>query len=162
MAASNFRETLRVLARHGVELVVVGGVSAVLQGVPVNTFDLDVVHSTEAANVERLLTALAELDAVYRMQPERRLRPTASHLTQAGHHLLVSNFGPLDLLGQIGEAEGYRELAALADEMDIGEGLTVLVLRLDALIRVKEATAGEKDRAVLPILRRTLEERRKQ
>jgi hypothetical protein len=29
---------------------VVGGVSAVLQGAPVNTFDLDVLHGTQAGN----------------------------------------------------------------------------------------------------------------
>jgi hypothetical protein len=35
----------------------------------------------------------------------------------------------------------------------------VLVLGLEALIRIKEETAGEKDRAALIILRRTLSER---
>jgi hypothetical protein len=37
--------------------------------------------------------------------------------------------------------------------------LTVPVLELASLIAVKEETAGEKDCAVLPILRQTLRER---
>jgi hypothetical protein len=45
--------------------------------------------------------------------------------------------------------------------MDIGEGIHVRVLDLETLIAIKEELAGEKDRAMLPILRRTLEERRK-
>ena len=161
MAACNFREILRVLTKHGVEFVVVGGVSAVLQGAPVNTFDLDVVHSTEAPNVEKLMEALAELDAVYRLQPHRKLRPAASHLKSPGHQLLMTQFGPLDLLGRIGDGEGYHQIVGQADRMDIGDGLSVAVLTLVSLIRVKEATAGEKDYAMLPILKRTLAERDK-
>jgi len=42
--------------------------------------------------------------------------------------------------------------------MDVGEGTTIQVLGLETLIAVKEETADDKDRAVLPILRRTLEE----
>ena len=36
---------LRLLVKHRVEFIIVGGVSAVLNGVPYVTFDLDVVHS---------------------------------------------------------------------------------------------------------------------
>jgi hypothetical protein len=41
--------------------------------------------------------------------------------------------------------------------MNIGGGIKVRVLSLDAIIRLKEQRSGEKDMAVLPILRRTLE-----
>jgi hypothetical protein len=43
--------------------------------------------------------------------------------------------------------------------MDIGEGLRVRVLNLEKIIALKEELAGEKDLAVLPILRRTLEQK---
>jgi hypothetical protein len=46
-------------------------------------------------------------------------------------------------------------------ELDISEGLRIRVLDLETLIAIKEELGGEKDRAVLPILRRTLEEKRK-
>ena len=41
----NFLEILRVLSHYQVDFIVVGGVCAVLQGAPITTFDLDMVHS---------------------------------------------------------------------------------------------------------------------
>ena len=41
---------LRTLTAHRVEFIVVGGVSAALQGAPVTTFDIDVVHSRAPEN----------------------------------------------------------------------------------------------------------------
>lgn len=125
------------------------------------TFDLDVVHSTAAANVDRLLAALDELDSYYRAQPERRLRPQASHLCSPGHQLLMTRSGPLDLLGVIGRSRDYLALLPHSMEMHIGQGLSVRVLDLETLIATKEETAGEKDIAALPVLRRTLAERSK-
>jgi hypothetical protein len=144
-----------------VEFIVVGGVAAVLRGVPINTFDLDVVHSTELANVDRLLAALTELDAFYRFQPELRMRPDASHLRSPGHQLLITRFGPLDLLGAIGKGRSYADLLRDFTEYDLDDGVRVRVLGLEAQIAVKEEIGGEKDLAVLPILRRTLEESRR-
>ncbi len=160
MPAGNFIAVLRVLAEHQVDFVVVGGVAAVLQGAPVMTFDLDVVHSTEAANVERLLGALRAAHAIYRTQPERRLQPEASHLSSPGHQLLITDFGPLDLLGSIGRNRSYSDLAQHAEEFEVEAGLRVRVLDLATQVAVKEEVGGEKDRAMLPILRRTLAERR--
>jgi len=71
----------------------------------------------------------------------------------------MTRFGPLDLLAVIGP--GRVDLSRDAPEMQVGGGLNVRVLSLPALIAVKEETAHEKDRAVLAILRRTLEERSK-
>lgn len=130
-----------------------------LDGAPIHTYDLDIVHSRGAANIARLLPVLEELDAVYRIQPERRLRPTASHLASRGHHL-ITRHGPLDLLGMIGRDLGYQDLVPHSVEMDIGEGIRVRVLDLETLIAIKEELAGEKDLAVLPILRRTLQEKK--
>ena len=42
---------LQTLDAHGVECIVVGGVCAILHGAPVATFDLEVVHARNAANV---------------------------------------------------------------------------------------------------------------
>ena len=55
-----FADLLRLLAGHGVELVVVGAVAAVLDGAPMTTFDLAVVFEPGAANRFRLLAALAD------------------------------------------------------------------------------------------------------
>jgi len=161
MPTSDFLAILRTLKEHGVEFIVVGGVGAVLQGAPITTFDLDVVHSRTPDNVRRLLAALAELDACYRMQPERRLRPDASHLSSAGHQLLLTRFGPLDLLGTIGKSDIYETLASDTVEVEAGTGVRIPVLRLEKLIEVKMETATQKDLAALPILQKTLEEQKR-
>lgn len=58
MRKSRFHSILQTLVNHRVEFIVVGGVAAVLRGAPISTFDLDVVQSTTAENVTRLLAAL--------------------------------------------------------------------------------------------------------
>ena len=74
MPATDFLAVLHALHEHGIEFIAVGGVAAVLEGAPISTFDLDLVHSRTTDNVQRLLKALTSLDAYYRFQPERRLR----------------------------------------------------------------------------------------
>jgi hypothetical protein len=139
----------------------VDSLAAALQGAPAGTLDIDIVHSRDAANVACLLPVLEALDAVFRIQPERRLKPNASHLAASGHLNLITRHGPLDLLGTIGRDLSYRELVPHSVELDISEGLRIRVLDLETLIAIKEELGGEKDLAVLPILRRTLEEKGK-
>jgi len=45
--------------------------------------------------------------------------------------------------------------------MELSAGLHVRVLNLEMLIAVKEEIAGEKDLAVLPVMRRMLEEKQR-
>ena len=161
MPEHKFTATLRALHDGGVEFILVGGLAAAVNGAPVSTFDIDVVHSRDSANVARILSVLEALDAVFRIQPERRLRPNASHLASHGQQNLITQHGPLDLLGTIVNALGYRDLLPHSVELDISEGLRIRVLDLETLIAIKEELGGEKDRAMLPILRRTLEEKRR-
>lgn len=161
MANLDFTAALGVLARCEVDFLVVGGVGAVLQSAPVNTFDLDIVHSTEPANIVRLLAALGELDAYYRLQPERRLRPNETHLASPGHQLLMTRCGPVDVLGAIGNGRRYEDLLPHAFEMEVGDGVRVRVLDLETLIATKEETGREKDLAALPQLRSALAEARR-
>lgn len=156
-SGTDFEKLLQVLVGHGVEFVVVGGVAAVLQGAPIMTLDLDIVHRRDPSNVNRLLNALEDLGAYYRNMPERRLVPTRSHLMSQGHQLLLTEFGALDLLGTIGSGRSYGDLLPLTLELEIEE-LHVRILSLNALIQVKQEVDQPKDRAVLEILRETLRE----
>ena len=159
--ALQFRNLIETLNRHAVDYIIVGAVGAVLQGAPISTLDLDVVYSLEPDNLARVVAALGELDAIYRAQPERRLKPQAKHLAAGGHNLLTTRFGPLDVLGSIGNGRSYRDLVSHSAVLDLGNGLPARVLDLETLIAVKEEVGGEKDRAILPVLRRTLEESRR-
>ena len=149
---------LRTLVDHDVEFIIVGGVCAVLQGAPITTFDLDIVHCRSDENIGRLLRALDGLDAVFRQQPRRRLFPQTSHLTGPGHHLLSTRLGNLDVLGTIGDGQDYATLLPDTHEFVVREML-LRVLDLARLIQIKTFTNRPRDRAVLPTLVQTLKER---
>jgi hypothetical protein len=140
---------------------VVGGVAALIHAAPILTFDLDLVHSREPQNLRRVLAALHELDACYRLQAARHLCPNESHLASPGHHLLMTNFGPLDLLGTIGNNRSYDDLLPYSAVEVIEPELRVRVVSLEILIATKEEAGREKDLAALPTLRATLAEIRR-
>lgn len=155
----DFLEMLKALIDHQVDFIVVGGVCAVLQGAPYNTFDLDVVHSRVPENLDRLVEALQSIDAHYRFHSQR-IVPTASHLASPGHHLLTTAFGPLDVLGTLVEDLGYPELESFAEWFALELGQEVRVLSLEKLIEIKEKTGRPKDQIMLGVLRETLREKR--
>jgi hypothetical protein len=57
---NRFQDVFESLKRHDVKYVVIGGVAAVLHGVPRATFDVDILIEATAENVNSLLTALED------------------------------------------------------------------------------------------------------
>ena len=157
MPELSYLGVLPTLVRHNVDFIIVGGIAAVLNGAPIITRDLGVVHSRTPENVSRVLSALQDLKAYYRFRPEHR--PTASHLSSPGRQLLATRFGSVDFLGTACRDGSYEQLLPHSTEMEVGENLTVKVLNLEKLIAIKEEIGGEKDLPFLPQLRRTLIER---
>jgi hypothetical protein len=155
---ADFIRILEVLVAHDVAFLIVGGVGAVLQGAPLSTFDLDIVHARDKHNVKRLVSALETLNAFYRGMGDRRIVPGPEQLISPGHQLLMTDAGPLDVLGSVGDNESYSDLLSNSIELSLSDDTSVLVLSLRALIRLKEKLGREKDRAALAVLRRTLAE----
>jgi predicted nucleotidyltransferase len=155
---ADFGVLLDTLARHGVEFIVVGGLAAVVQGAPIFTSDLDIVHRRTPDNIAHLLAALRELQAVYRARLPERIEPTASHLESAGHQLLSTRAGRIDVLGTV---DGHDHDALTPDTV-LAEfrSIRFRTLTLERVIALKTAAGRDKDKAVLPVLRRTLELRR--
>ena len=141
------------------EHIVVGGVAAILEGAPVSTFDLDIVPDPAPENRLRLLAAVRELEARYLDPAGRHLVPDEAKLATLRMHQLLTKAGPLDVLATIGKAMTYEHLAGRTHERMVGN-LRVRCLDLDAVIESKEQANRDKDRAALPILRRTLELKR--
>src|SRR5687767_2919687 len=96
MQIGNSLAALRDLRKRDIQFILVGGLAAILNGAPVDTFDIDLVFSQEPENVERLLKFLEDIDAIFRIQPERQLRPNQSHLAGSGHLNLLSRYGAID------------------------------------------------------------------
>jgi len=150
----SFREILRILNKHEVEYIVVGGVAAVIHGVPVATFELDALIRLSEANASRMMAALEELDARYRKH-QTTIRPTEKDVLAGGHLLLMTSAGPLDILGFVGDNNRYEDLAISTKEIEMSVG-RFRVLDLEDLIRLKRETGRPKDLAVLELLEEVL------
>ena len=73
----------------------------------------------------------------------------------------MTKAGPLDLLGTIGIGHSYEDLLQHTVELEVDD-LQLRLLDLKTLINVKKETVSEKDKVLIPILQRTLEEKQKQ
>jgi hypothetical protein len=154
-----YRKILEVLARHEADVLVVGGVAAHFYGASYHTKDMDLVYSRTPENIRRLLAALEEMETIFRDFAGRRILPNASYLATANPKLLLTKFGPLDLLGTLSMEEddtGYEALAGDALIVDLS-GTMVKILALSRLIAVKERLRRPNDLLVLPMLRAALE-----
>jgi hypothetical protein len=150
---------LDALNADGVEYLVVGGAAAVLHGAPVTTQDLDIVHRLSPENIGRLQRCLSRMHAVVREPGSRGLVPDQSMLQAGGQVRLLTDFGPLDVLGRLHDGRDYDELVGHSEL--VGDATRrVRVIDLATLIQIKAGTKRRRDRLVLPILRALLSRRR--
>ncbi len=139
------------LVDAGVEFIIVGGIAAVSQGVPITTFDLDIVHRRTDDNIDNLMAFLRSVNAIQRRPDENVIVPDARHLKTDGRQLLTTRYGPLDVLSVI---EGNRDYdLLLPHSVAISfKGRRVKVLRLEAMIELKRQSGNAEDQRRLPIL----------
>lgn len=156
------QEIFATLERHGVRFVVIGGVAAILHGAPHVTTDVDIVPEEGRQNLARLSAALKELNARIRVAGEPEGIPfdhSAESLARVRTWNLVTDRGNLDLTFVPSGTRGYDDLVRDAEPMTV-RGVDVPVASLADVIRSKEAAGRERDRLVLPTLRRLLERQR--
>ena len=147
---------LAVFEEHGVRCVLIGGFAAVIHGSPYLTTDVDVVPANDRRNLERLSDALSDLHARVWTSAEPGGVPfdhSAESLGRVRLWTFVTDFGRLDITFEPSGTSGYDDLARDATHLTI-LGVGVDVASLADVIRSKEAAGREKDRLVLPVLRR--------
>jgi hypothetical protein len=150
---------LDVLLAEEVDFVLVGALAVVAQGAPLMTQDVDIVHARTPENLNKLMAALARMNACYRGRPlDSPLQPDRRALETTGHSLLMTDLGPLDCFGAIEEGRDYDELVPLSVEVDL-DGYRMRVLGLGTIVAIKRASRHPKDRLALPILEATLRRR---
>lgn len=150
---------LGVLREHGVRFILIGGFAAVIHGSPYVTVDVDVVPERSEDNLERLSAALGAMHARVWTAGEPEGLPfghDARSLADANVWNLVTDHGRLDLTFTPSGTSGYEDLERDAVRLTILD-VEVDVASLADVIRSKEAAGREKDRLVLPVLRRLLE-----
>jgi hypothetical protein len=149
---------LAKLASSGADFVLVGGLAAVAQGATLVTQDIDVVHRRTPESVDKLLAMLTAVNASYRERPDARIPPSRDALLGSGHNLLMTDLGPLDLLGKVEGGRGYDELVPNAITVQVG-GYPLRVLDLATLAELKRGATSPKDKRSLAILEETLRRR---
>lgn len=150
---------LGVLERHEVRSVVIGGLAATLHGAANVTFDVDVVPDSSAGNLRRLSDALEELEARVRVDGIEGGLPF-HHDARTLHSMnvlnLVTKHGDLDLTFHPTGLPTFEEWDRSASERE-ALGVRFRLASLEDVIRAKEASDRQKDRATLPLLRVLLE-----
>ncbi|MBW2367921.1 MAG: hypothetical protein JRH15_08545 [Deltaproteobacteria bacterium] len=146
---------LEGLTKAGVNFILVGGLAAVVQGAPVTTMDVDIVHNRSSENIVKLLAFLKLIGAVHRRLDDKLIEPTEGDISGKGHALFSTNLGPLDVLSVIEEGKTYDDL--LEHTVDVKfRGHTLKVLDLKMMIELKQISQDPKDKQRLPVLEETL------
>lgn len=146
---------LEGLIEAGVEFILVGGLAAVVQGAPVTTMDVDIVHNQSSENIAKLLAFLKSIDAFHRRPDDKMIRPKEGDISGMGHALFTTRLGPLDVLAVIEEGRDYEDLLEHTVEIEF-RGHTIRVLDLKTLVELKRTSRDLKDRQRLPVLEETL------
>ena len=141
------RMLLAALVDAGLDFVVIGGHAVGAHGYERATRDVDIVFSTEAANCNRFVDALDELDTSIKMAdtPAPGGRPTAEWLSEGGHFVFETRFGLLDALTWIAGLD-FEKLASRADTVELADGSVVKVCAYEDLVRMKEVGGRPRDR----------------
>jgi hypothetical protein len=135
-----------LLVRHSVEFLVIGGQAEILMGGARVTFDTDLCYHRTPENLERLASALAEVNPFLRGAPaDLPFKLDAKALAFGNNYTLVTDIGALDLLGWVEPIGDYSALLAGAENHTIGH-VAVRTIGLEDLIRIKQHINRPKDR----------------
>lgn len=135
----------RIFAALGdasVDYVTVGGFAVIAHGVVRATVDVDLIPATDPANLERLATALAALDAHPEGEPATPV--TVALLARDANVRFDSRAGQVDVLAAEQYRRLYPDLRARAIDVAVA-GVTVIVASRNDLIRLKAGTGRDRD-----------------
>jgi hypothetical protein len=147
--SSEAEDFIKLLNAAGVEYVVIGGVAMIAHGSAYVTFDFDACYRRSKENIQNLCHAVGALHPRLRGAPANLpfqfdLRTVQSAL----NFTLLTDYGELDLLGEVAGLGNYE--AALAESELKEVGVTECrILSIDALIKTKRAAGRDKDLAAV-------------
>jgi hypothetical protein len=140
---------LKRLSEHGVEFVIVGGIAATVHGSVRFTADLDVCAPLDQPNIAKIISALRGLNPRFRFRPDKmRMWEEPERFSSFKNLNLLTDWGILDILGDVSGVGTYEQVAALSVPADLG-GIVCKVLDLNPLIAAKRAANRPKDRAAI-------------
>lgn len=151
MTAEPFlRLAAEMLAKHRLDAVLIGNAAAALNGAPVTTMDFDFLIRPTRGNIAKVKRIARDIGG----ELSRPFYPASSlyRIVRAEDDL------QLDFMIEVSGIRSFDGLRAPAATVEFG-GNPLRVAALEDIIRSKEAAGRLEDRAVLPVLRRTVKER---
>jgi hypothetical protein len=159
---TDFEKALTVLSNANVRFVVVGGYAIVAHGVSLVTRDLDICYERSRPNLEALAAALAPFHPALRGAPDGLpFTLDADTLTRGLNFTLRTDFGDIDLLGEMTGVGGYEATLRGAREFDLFN-MPILVASAEVLLKAKKAAGRKKDQMAIPELEALIELAKKQ
>lgn len=140
---------LERLIKHRVEFVLVGGFAAVAHGVTLLTEDIDICCPFDVENLQRLQRALSDLHPVHRLTSgSLPFELTAGAGDRIQNLYLDTDNGQIDCIESVLGVGNYTEVRERSIVIDLLFG-ECRVLRIDALIRAKEAMNRARDKLAI-------------
>ena len=154
---NDFERILKILSDAEVRFVVVGDLAVAAYGRAPATCLLEVCYDRSRDNVERLAEALKPFHPRLRGVPDDLpFCLDAAAVARGMNFTLTTDFGDIDLFGEVIWISGYKEVRALSSALVLF-GFQCAVLSLEGLVRCKRATARPKDLLILPEIEALLE-----
>jgi hypothetical protein len=151
----NLGAILEGLIEAGIDFILVGGLAAVVQGAPVTTMDVAIVHHQSPENIAKLLAFLKSIDAFHRRPDDKVIEPKEDDISGMGHALFTTRHGPLDVLAVIEEGRAYGDLLEHTVVIEF-RNHAIRVLDLKMLIQLKRTSTDPKDMQRLSVSEETL------
>ena len=141
----NLFSAAQLLARAGVEFVIVGGIAVRSHGTNFITEDLDICYSRKSENLKKIADVLGPLNPRPRGFPEDLPYIFDWSTLQHGTNFTFrTSLGDIDLLGEVSGVGTYDDLLKESIEVDL-DGSPARILSVNGLIKAKEAAGRQKD-----------------
>jgi predicted nucleotidyltransferase len=142
----------RAFHKARLEAIMVGNAAAALHGAPVTTLDIDFMFRKTSGNMRKLKIVANELDA-------KILKPY--YPISSLYRVVNDDTGmQLDFMSVLHGIKSFENLRSDAVEVDF-EGYKLKIGALEKIIQSKRTLGRPKDRAVIDILEKTLNEKEK-
>ena len=146
------KKIARAFHNARLEAIMVGNAAAAMHGAPVTTLDIDFMFRKTPRNMRKLKIVAKELDA----QILKPYYPISSL-----YRVINDDTGmQLDFMSVLHGIKSFENLRSDAVEVDF-DGYKLKLARLEKIIKSKKALGRPKDRAVIYILEKTLDEKQK-
>jgi hypothetical protein len=156
---TDFPSLIRLLKKHNVEFILVGGAAATAHGSARLTQDLDIVYRRTPSNMSRLVECLAPYSPYLRgAPPGLPFRFDVETMRGGLNFTLTTILGAVYLLGEITGGGDYEDLLPHTIELKLFD-VTCSCLGLRRLIEVKRAAGRPKDLEAIAELESLLAEK---